>query len=438
MLDAMPDELRDEAVELLRELIRANTVNPPGNETRAAEILRAYLEEHAVACELYARSPDRANLVARLPGSGDGPRLLLLSHTDTVLADPEEWTVDPWSGALRDGCVWGRGALDMKGQVAASAVAIASLAREGFRPGGDLVFAATADEEVGEDEYQGLRWLCEQHPDAVRCDYAVNEGAGDRLELGGRPFYLCSTAEKMSSPFQLVVHGRSGHAALPGIADNALVKAAALIERVAAFREEPQLGPETQGFLEVVTGAVPLAGDALAAARAVDPAAAEVLEPLLTMTMAPTKISASHKRNVIPGVCEVTVDCRLRPSQTQEEVERDLREWLGTGDYDIVWRVGQGGTRSPRDTPLWGAVREFVHRVEPGAAAAPICVAGFTDSHWLRETFGTVAYGFFPLKEMDVDLVSRLVHSADERIAVADLELGVDFLRHAALSIGTP
>ena len=157
--------LREEAVELLQELIRLDTVNPPGNETRAAELLRDYLEEAGVRCELYAKVPERANLVARIPGGG-GPRLLLLSHTDTVLASPEEWSVDPWSGALHDGEVWGRGALDMKGQVAASAVAIATLARAGFEPAGDLVFAACADEEVGEDF--GLSWLFREHPDAVR------------------------------------------------------------------------------------------------------------------------------------------------------------------------------------------------------------------------------------------------------------------------------
>ncbi len=407
----MPNPVRDEVTALLQGLLRLNTVNPPGNETLAAEFLRAYLEENGVACELYARTPERANLVARIQGTGDGPRLLLLSHTDTVLADPEEWTVDPWSGDLKDGCVWGRGALDMKSQVAASAVAIASLAREG--------------------------WLCEHYPDAVRCDYAINEGAGDRLELGGRVFYLCSTAEKRSSPCDLVVHGRSGHASMPGIADNALGKAAGLIERVAEFREEPQLGPETEGFLDALTGAVPEAEDALDAARAVDPVAAEVLEPLLTMTVAPTMISASHKRNVIPGTCLVTVDCRLRPGQTQEEVGRRLHEWLGPGDYELQWRDGQGGTRSARDTKLWKAVEEFVARIEPPAVVVPTCVPGFTDSHWLRESFGAVAYGFFPLKEMSSDLASRLIHSADERIAVADLELGLDFLRHAALSLGS-
>ena len=429
---------RDEVVRLLQALIRVNTVNPPGNETAAAELLRAYLEENGVACKLYARDPARANLVARIPGSGDGPSLLLLSHTDTVLADPTEWTADPWSGQLKDGCVWGRGALDMKGQVAASAVAIASLAREGFQPKGDLMFAATADEEVGDGECQGLEWLCEAHPDTVRCDYAVNEGAGDRLELGGRVFYTCAAAEKTSSPFRLLVHGRSGHAALPGIADNALVKAASLIERAAAYREEPRLGPETEGFLTAVTGSVPAAADALETARTVDPAAAEILEPLLTTTLAPTLISASGKRNVIPGLCEVTIDCRLRPGDSQEDLDRVLREWFGSGDYELVWRAPQGGTRSPMDTPLWTAVEEFVERAEPGARAVPVCVAGFTDSHWLRQAFGTVAYGFFPMRTMEAELANRLVHSADERIEEADLELGVEFLRHAALAVGTP
>src|SRR5215470_12434054 len=171
--------LRDEATSLLRELIRLDTVNPPGNETRAAELLRDYLGESGVECELYARTPERANLVARLRGSGEGPSMMLLSHTDTVVADAAEWQLDPWSGEVRDGEIWGRGALDMKGQVAANAVTIASLAREGFRPGGDLVFVAAADEEVGQGF--GLPWLCEAHPDAVRVDYALNEGAGERL-----------------------------------------------------------------------------------------------------------------------------------------------------------------------------------------------------------------------------------------------------------------
>jgi acetylornithine deacetylase/succinyl-diaminopimelate desuccinylase-like protein len=426
--------LREEATELLQRLIRLDTVNPPGNETHAAELLRDYLEPHGVECELLAKVPERANLVARIRGRGNGPRLMLMSHTDTVLADAAEWKLDPWSGELRDNEIWGRGALDMKGQVAASAVAIASLAREGFAPDGDLIFLAAADEEVGADF--GLSWLCREQPDAVRAEYAVNEGAGDRVELGGSAYYLCAAAEKMSSPFRLRVLGRSGHASMPGIADNALVKAAALIERLAAFRPEPQLGPETQALLRFVVGEDVSAADALERARNVQPLAADLVEPLLALTLAPTMATASAKRNVIPAVCDVVVDCRLLPGQTHAEAEQVIRGALEEGDYELTWLEGQGGTRSSMDTPLWAAVESFVEEVEPGARVAPICVAGFTDSHWLREAFGTVAYGFFPMRTMDPELAARLVHSADERVHVDDLELGVQFLRYVAGSIG--
>jgi acetylornithine deacetylase/succinyl-diaminopimelate desuccinylase-like protein len=419
--------------QLLQALIRLDTVNPPGNETQAAELLRDYLAESGVESELYARVPERANLVARLPGSGEGPSLLLLSHTDTVVADPAEWQVDPWSGELRDGELWGRGALDMKGHVAANAVAIASLAREGFRPAGDLVFAACADEEVGDGF--GLPWLCEQHPDAVRTDYALNEGAGERMELFGRAFYLCSSAEKMSSPFRLRVHGRAGHASVPGIADNALVKAAPLIERLAAYRPEPQLGPETDAMIQAVAGQPLGAAEALELAREADGAVAELLEPLLSLTLSPTIVSASERRNVIPHLCEVIVDCRLLPGQTQAEVEPVLRGVLGEGDYDFEWIEGRGGTRSPLGGPLWDAIESFLAQVEPEATLLPVSVAGFTDSHWLRDAFGTVAYGFFPARAMDSQLAARLIHSADERIAVDDLELAVQCFRHAAVEV---
>jgi acetylornithine deacetylase/succinyl-diaminopimelate desuccinylase-like protein len=380
--------------------------------------------------------PERANLVARIPG-GSGPSLMLLSHTDVVLADPAEWSVPPFSGELLDGEVWGRGSLDMKGQVAASAVAIASLARDGFRPAGDLIFAAVADEEVGDGF--GLQWLCEEHPDAVRCDFAVNEGGGERIELAnGQPIYQATTAEKMTAPFQLLVRGRSGHASMPGIADNALVKAARLIERLAAFRPEPQLGPEVEEFLRVVLGDVPPASEAVQRVRELAPAAADVVEPLLAATFAATMISASQKRNVIPALCQVGVDCRLLPGQHPEHVEPMIRAVLGSDvEYELEWtEKAQGGTRSSFDTPLWQAIEDFVAEVEPGAKAAPLACVGFTDSHWLREAFGTVAYGFFPTTgEMPPEVAASLIHSADERVPVSDLELGVSWLRHAAQAL---
>ena len=425
--------LRDEATALLRDLLRLDTVNPPGNETQAAELLRAYLEEAGFACDLLARVPERANLVARLRGRGEGPSLLLLSHTDTVVADPAEWTVDPWSGEVRDGCVWGRGALDMKGHVAAAAVAIATLAREGFEPAGDLVFAATADEEVGQDF--GLSWLCREHPEAVRTDYCVNEGGGDWVLVDGRTVYLCSTAEKMCAPFRLRVHGRSGHASMPGIADNALVRAARLVDRLAGFSSPPRLTRETRAFFAAL-GDVPEPEALERSVAQLSPDVRAMVDPMLGTSVSPTMISASRRVNVIPGLCEVVCDCRLLPGDTPADVEPALRARLGEDGYDLEWVEAVGGTRSPLGTPLWEAVESFVAAEEPEARVVPVVSPGFTDSHFLREAFGTVAYGFFPMRTMDPELAARLVHSADERIALEDLELGTRFLLHVARTIG--
>jgi acetylornithine deacetylase/succinyl-diaminopimelate desuccinylase-like protein len=434
MTTAPATSLREEVTGLLQELIRADTVNPPGNESRAAAILRDYLARDGIDCAWIAREPERANVVARIPG-GDGPSLAFLCHTDTVLADPAEWTHDPWSGDIAGGEIWGRGALDMKDQVAASAVAFASLAREEFTPSGDLLFIATADEEFGEGEAFGLSWLVEAHPDAVRCDFAINEGGGDRLLLGGKPVYLCATAEKMSAPFLLRVHGRSGHASMPGIADNALVKAARYIEVLGTYVPEPTLIPEAKALLEALLGEAPPAAGALERARELDPVLADLVEPLLALTLSPTMIEASQKRNVIPAVCDVIVDCRLLPEQTPHTAETLVRAALGPGDYELQWIDAVGGTRSALDTPLWDAVASFVERTEPEARVVPNACPGFTDSHYLRAAFGTVAYGFFPLKTMDTDLVNKLIHSADERIAIDDLALGVDMLRHVARDV---
>ena len=423
--------LREEVTALLQQLIRANTVNPPGNESQAATVLRDYLARDGIECEWIAREPERANVVARLPG-GEGPSLTFLCHTDTVLADPAEWQRDPWSADVVDGEVWGRGALDMKGHVAAAAVAFASLAREGFRPSGQLLFVATADEELGEGDGYGLRWLVEEHADRVRCDYTINEGGGDRLVLDGKPTYLCATAEKMSAPFLLRVHGRSGHASMPGIADNALVKAARYIQALGSYEPKPELIPEAKALLEAVLGEAPSAEEALARARRVDPLLADLVAPLLALTLSPTMIEASRKRNVIPALCDVAIDCRLLPEQTPSAAESLIRAALGPGDYELRWIEPMGGTRSPLETPLWDALASFVTRLEPDARLAPVACAGFTDSHFLRAAFGTVAYGFFPLKAMDPELATKLIHSADERIAIDDLELGVVMLRHVA------
>ena len=425
--------LREEVTELLQALLRLDTVNPPGNETRAATLLEQYLARNGVHGKLVARSPDRANLVARLEG-GDGPSLLLMAHTDTVLADRDEWSRDPWSGDLVEGELWGRGALDMKGHVAAAAVAFASLARDDVTLPGDVLLALTADEEVGLDF--GMSWLAEHHPEAVQADFALNEGGGERCELGGEAFYLCSVGEKATAPFRLKLRGRSGHASDPWSADNALLKAGPLLEALARLEPPRSLLPQVEAFLATVLGEVPPLEVALERARALHPLAGELVAPLLSATLSPTMIEASRKRNVVPGTCVVEVDCRLLPGQTPQDVESLLRAGV-PGDWEIEWIVAEhvGGTSSPLDTPLWRALERWVAENDPGARLAPLLLAGFTDSHYVRRAFDTTAYGFFPLRAMEPQVAARLVHSADERIAVDDLVAGVDLFRHVATTL---
>ena len=224
---------------------------------------------------------------------------------------------------------------------------------------------------------------------------------------------------------------------MPSIADNALLKAAPLVEKLGAYRPEPRHTPETEAFFRAVLGEVPPAHEAAARASELHAEFGLYFEALLAPTYSPTMIQASQKRNVIPNVCDVTVDSRILPGQTPAESEAIVRAVLGDGDYELEFIEAAGGTRSELDTPLWEAIDGWVQATEPGALPVPICLPGFTDSHWMREAFGTVAYGFFPMRTMKPEVAALLVHSADERIHVDDLELGVEFLRDAAQRIGS-
>jgi acetylornithine deacetylase/succinyl-diaminopimelate desuccinylase-like protein len=423
-----PAELERRTTELLQRLIRFDTVNPPGNEQVAQEFLKAELEHAGFACELLAAVPGRPNLVARLGGASDGPRLCWLGHVDTVLAEPSEWSVDPWSGELRDGCVWGRGALDMKSQVAAEVAAACALAEEGWRPAsGELIVVVTVDEETGGTH--GARWLCEQHPGKVRADIVVNEGGGGSLEFDGRRIYQVGVAEKGVYRFTLATAGRAGHASIPRIGDNALVKLAPLLQAMAERQPARELTPEPEAFLAAL--GISFDGDldaALAAIEASDPRLAVLVEPTLGVTLTPTMASASQKINVIPSHAEVRVDCRVPPGMAEDDVRTRIEQVLGDGGYTLAFDERTPGSRSPIDTPLMDRIRDFVAREDPGAAVAPWVLPGFTDSRSFREAFpDCLAYGFFPQRAMDTFESSALVHAADERVPVEDLGLAARF-----------
>ena len=425
-------ELGAEAVGLLQRLIRIDTSNPPGNEGKAQDLLHELLTDAGFECELAAREPERPNLVARLRGSSPGPVLCLLSHVDTVPADPSDWSADPWSGELRDGEVWGRGALDMKGQVAAEVAAAVSLARGGWRPrGGDLLVVVTADEERG--AAYGARWLCAERPDLVRSDLVVNEGGGVAIDFRGRRFYTIALGEKGVARLHLRTHGRAGHASMPRIGDNALLRMAPLLERLA---DQPPLEPtpEAVSFLsslldedlgEAASEDLAVAVDRL---RAEEPALADYLaEPLLGVTLAPVMVEGGVKENVIPAHCEVLVDCRVPPELGEDHVRERVAALLGDGGWEIDIPETVVGNRSSLEGPLADAIAAWLSEVDTRAMLVPIVMPGFSDSHWFRKEFGATAYGFWPRREMTLGQLEPLIHGADERVAVADVELSAGF-----------
>jgi acetylornithine deacetylase/succinyl-diaminopimelate desuccinylase-like protein len=429
------EDLERRTTELLQRLIRFNTVNPPGNEQAAQEFLKEQLEGVGFECELLAAVEGRPNLVARLRGDADGAALCLLGHVDTVLADPGDWSVDPWSGELRDGCVWGRGALDMKSHVAAEVAAALALSQEGWRPeAGELMLVLTADEEAGAEH--GAKWLCEQQADKVRCDLVVNEGAGEVMEFDGRRIYSVCVAEKGVFRFTLSTHGRAGHASIPRIGDNALTKMADVLDALREPVPAYELSPEPEAFLTAMGIDTSDLEGALRRVAERDPRVAVLLEPMLGVTLAPTMIHASEKINVIPARAELGVDCRVPPELGEEHALRRIHQVLGEDGYHVDFGETVVGNRSPIDTPLMQHIRSFVEREDPGAEVTPMVLPGFSDSRWFRDAFpDCTAYGFFPQKEMDLFEAAPLIHGADERIPVADLGLASSFYAELAVEV---
>jgi acetylornithine deacetylase/succinyl-diaminopimelate desuccinylase-like protein len=372
--------------------------------------------------------PERPNLVARLKGDEPGPVLGYLSHVDTVLADPDDWTLDPWSGETRDGFLWGRGALDMKSQTAAEVVAAATLARSGWRPArGELKVIAVVDEEVG--GRLGAQWLTEQHPDVARVDWLVNEGGGPVMPYGDRRFYPVCCAEKGTFRFKVKTRGKAAHAAIPGFGDNALVKLAPVVARLSEQQSAYDVVAEPRALLEALGEDASDPQAAVARIREVDPRLAAMVEPTLRVTAVPTRIFASDKINVIPAHAELQVDCRVPPGMDGEATMRRVLELIGDRDgLEISFMEQVTGNGSPIDTPLMDAIRGWIGDNDPGAETVPSVLPAFTDSRWFRAAFpDCAAYGFFPMRERNYFEAWSLVHSADERIDLRDLAFAASF-----------
>jgi len=424
----LADDLERETTEVLARLVQFNTVNPPGNERPAAEYLAGYLEQAGFEVELLAADPRRPSLVADLRGSGGGSTLCYMGHLDTVLADPSEWTHDPWSGAVADGFLWGRGALDMKSQVAAEAVAGAVLARDGWRPAGQLKLAFLADEETGGE--LGGQWITANHPDRVRCDMLLNEGGGTSFELDGRRRYGVCCGEKGVFRFTLTARGRAGHASIPRTGENALLKLAPALERMASAGPSFQLTEAAAEMLRRIGGDEADPSRVLERIAAAEPALGVVLEPMLGVTLTPTMVHASDKINVIPSRAQIKVDCRVPPGLGREAAEERIAEVLGdvAPSLELEFTEEVVGNQSPTRSPLMDAIEGWLEAADPGCEAIPVLLPGFSDSRWWRAAFpACVAYGFFPQRHQTLLESAPLIHSADERIDVRDLGFATRF-----------
>lgn len=415
--------LEAEAVDLARDLIRLDTSNPPGNETPAAELLAGYLREAGVEVELAGPDPDRQNLIARIPGSGDGPSLMLMAHTDVVPAPKENWTVEPFEAILRDGYLVGRGAVDMKNELAARAAALAAFGRSGVRPAGDIVLVAESDEERNTAGV-GMSWLVRERPD-IRCDFAVNEGGGQLLELdNGRRVMTVSVGEKKVTSLRLRILGRSAHASIPDRDKNTVLDAALAVERLFAHEVEPQVSDSVRRSLAAIGAPEGTDAEALAWVASQHPVLADLVPVMTRMTVTPTGLETFEPSNVMPPLAEIVCDCRTLPGQDEADIRAHVAAALGTGiEYELdLLEPLEGGYESPTDTALFRACERYLDQRIPGATLLPLVSPGFTDSHWVRQAWGTVAYGLAPVIETDVDVYLDSMHGADERLMVSDLE----------------
>ena len=428
-------DLEHETTDVLSALIAFDTVNPPGDERPAMEWLERYLTAAGFDCELLGAEERRPNLLARLRSPEPGPTLCYLGHVDTVLADAAEWSHDPWSGDVADGFVWGRGALDMKSQVAAEAVAGATLARAGWRPArGELLLCFVVDEETGGE--LGAQWLTAEHPDKVRCDLLVNEGGGDWFEHDGRRIYGVCCAEKGVFRFRVTTDGVAGHASMPMMGDNALLKMAPVLERLRDAPPSFDVTAEPRALLEGLGYDASNPATAIAELRAADPRLAVIVEPMLGVTMVPTMIHASRKINVIPSQAVLGVDCRVPPGLGEDVASARIAEVLGDDGFRVEFAERVVGNGSPHESELMDFIRRWLGEHDPDAVALPLVLPGFTDSRHFRAAFpDLIAYGFFPQKHMSLYDAAPLVHSADERIDVRDLGFAASFFTDLAVEV---
>ena len=429
------DAVRDEVTRYLQDLIRIDTTNPPGNETRAAEYLAGVFKREGIEPTVLESVPGRGNIVARLTGDGRAAPLLLMVHSDVVPAEADQWTHPPFSGDIVDGFLWGRGALDTKELAAMELVVMLMLKREGKPLARDIIFMANADEEAGGK--MGAGWMVKEHPDLIRAEYAINEGGGFGLDILGQRVFTCQVAEKGTARFAMRTRGRPGHGSQPH-RDNAVLKLADAIQKIGAAGFSHHATATVKLFIEGIAAKLDkrYEADLLSLLDAkkyraaierlpLDEGLRTMFNAMLHNTVTPTMLHAGSKVNVIPSLAEAKCDARLLPGQTSHDLLHEVRAVIGN-EVEIEFLDNTSAAlESDYRTPLFGTIARVMARHEPKSPVLPYMVVGATDARHVKK-LGTKVYGFAPMFAPTSEL--DRVHAHDERISIDNLAFGTRVL----------
>jgi len=421
-----------EIAEFLSGFIRFNTSNPPGDELEAAKFVGEKLSEYGLEYEILVSEGRRANIISRLRGVEEGPRLLLLSHLDVVPANARDWSVDPFSGLIKDGYIWGRGAIDDKSHVAIELFTLIGLLENRVKFRGEIIFAATADEEMG-GKY-GAGYLVEKYPEKIRAEYVLSEGGGFGIKIGDKIVFNVQTSEKGVYWFRLRVRGRPGHASIPRSGDNAIVKISKIINLIEKNKPPIDVNRHVKLFIETLGRAsgkgflIKMLSSKFLLEKMlgkIDEAIASLLDAMIRNTITPTKINAGYKENIIPDKAECIFDCRLLPGYDESFVEGYLGKILGNIEYHIEFLHRERATQSDINTSLYRVIKKVIKKSVPNSFITPFMSTGGTDLRYFRRKFNSIAYGFQPiLVDTSLKEFMSMIHGIDERISIKNLVFG--------------
>jgi acetylornithine deacetylase/succinyl-diaminopimelate desuccinylase-like protein len=423
--------IHERPAEILQNLIRFDTTNPPGNEAPCIAYANQLLTGAGFETQILAKDESRANLVTRLPGQGQVPPLLMYGHVDVVTTEDQPWTQPPFEGKLLDGCVWGRGALDMKGAVAMMLAAVMRARFEGFSPPGDVVLALVSDEEAG--GAYGAGYLSEQHPGLFEgIKYAIGEVGGLSVYIGERKWYPIMVAEKQMCWTRVTLKGEGGHGSMP-VRGEAMARLAQVLQRLDRHRLPVHVTPAARQMVESLASLLPFPKNLLLR-QVLNPGLTDrildllgptgrLLDPLLHNTVSPTVLHGSNKINVIPCEVAVELDGRLLPGCTAEEMMSELGQLLGD-QVELAIFQHEPGPPDP-DMGLFDTLATILREADPAGTPGPLLVAGVTDAR-LFARLGIQTYGFTPMKLGPGLDIFKLAHGPDERVPVEALAFGAE------------